>query len=102
MNRRNFLKTSAAASVFGGLGLSAAQPGTPQEYYELRVYRLAPGVDRGLLDTYLEKAAIPALNRLGSKSVGAFIDSEAKEDLSLYLLIPYSSLESYAQVTAKL
>ena len=102
MNRRTFVKTTVTASALSTLSLSAAQPGAAQEYYELRIYRSASGSDRSLLESYLEKAAIPALNRLGSKTVGVFTNSEAKDDVGVYVLIPYASLDAFATVTAKL
>ena len=69
--------------------------GGNREYYELRAYRLAAGVGHELLDGYLEKAAIPALNRLGIKPVGVFTEKEPKEP-AVYMLIPYPSLESFS------
>src|SRR5256885_1302188 len=99
MKRREFLKASAAAPALAALSLSAeaAEPasGNKQECYELRVYRLKSGASHESLDGYLEKAAIPALNRLGIKTVGAFTEIESKEGPAVYLLIPYPSLEVF-------
>jgi hypothetical protein len=101
MKRRDFLKTSLAASALTGLTAVGAEPKGSQEYYQLQVYRLNPGGNHDLLDRYLEKAAIPALNRLGIKPVGVFIEPEAKEP-AVYVLIPYADLEAFASVTAGL
>ena len=108
MKRREFFKTSLAASAVGGLGtlsLSAAGKelaGTKgREYYELRAYRIKSGANHDLLDTFLEKAAIPALNRLGLKPVGAFTEVEPKDAPAVYVLIPYPSLESFAAAAAR-
>jgi hypothetical protein len=108
MKRREFLKTSLAASVLTGLGpvgigSAAAQPagGAAQEYYELRAYRFKEGAGHELLDGYLEKAAIPGLNRLGLKPIGVFTDLEPK-GASVYVLIPYPSLESFATAASRL
>jgi len=73
-----------------------------REYYELRAYRLKAGTNHELLDTYLEKAAIPALNRLGAKPVGVFTESEPKDGPAVYVLIPYASLDLMAKVTTSL
>jgi hypothetical protein len=109
MKRREFLKTSIAATAFGGtlsaglLNSAAAQAGAPvREYYEWRVYRLKSGASHDLLDSYLAKAAIPALNRLGIKSVGVFTENEPKDGMAVYVLIPYPSLEAWTEVTARL
>jgi hypothetical protein len=102
MKRRDFLKSSLAVSTLAGLSATAAPPAGTQEFYQLRVYRLKPDTDRTLLDGYLQKAAIPALNRLGSSPIGAFTEIESKGDPSLYVLIPYRSLEEFAKTPAGL
>jgi hypothetical protein len=109
MKRREFLKTSLAASALTGLGsvaarTAAAQPGggTAQEYYELRAYRFKEGASHELLDAYLEKAAIPGLNRLGLKPIGVFTEIEPKGPSSVYVLIPYPTLEAFATAGPRL
>jgi hypothetical protein len=107
MKRREFLKTSAAASALVGLSASAAESqstsATPnREYYELRAYRIKAGADHDLLDGYLAKAAIPGLNRLGVKTVGAFTEIDPKEGVAVYVLIPYASLETFATAGVRL
>ena len=110
MKRREFLTTTVAASTLAGLGAAslaaasaAEQVGAGgREYYELQVYRLKAGADHALLDAYLEKAAIPALNRLGVKPVGVFTEIEPKDGPALYVLRTYPSLDVLAAVTARL
>jgi hypothetical protein len=109
MKRRDFLKTSLAASTLAGLGV-ASRPalaaelagGGSREYYELRVYRLKAGAKHDLLDAYLANAAIPAWNRLGIKPVGVFTEIEPKEGPAVYVLAPYPSLESFATAGERL
>jgi len=118
MKRRQFIKGSVAASTIAavaleGLNSSAAaqKPAGNQEYYELRAYRLKSGSTHELLDAYLEKAAIPALNKLGAKPVGVFTQmertgapagSELRDTSIVFVLIPYPSLEAFAAGTARL
>jgi hypothetical protein len=109
MKRREFLKTSMAASALAGVASSTLSAATAdaegimsREYYELRAYRLKAGADHELLDAYLEHAAIPAWNRLGAKTVGVFTENEPKDGPAVYVLIPYATPELAAQVTAKL
>ena len=119
MKRREFLKTSVAVSTLAGLstaGLSAAAAasarGGKQEYYELRAYHLKSDAKHELLDAYLEKAAIPAWNRLGIKPVGVFVQqerpdtkpgaTEVKDAAAVFVLLPYPSLESFATAGARL
>ena len=119
MKRREFIKTSAAASAL--IGLSCAETkdrkcsepshSKGREYYELRVYRLKSGADHALLDAYLGKALIPALNRLGCKPVGVFMQqeragtpgaTELKDASAVIVLIPYPSIDAFANVGARL
>ncbi len=99
MKRREFLKTALVSSAIASV--SAAEPKAAQEYYQLRVYRLKPGGDPTLLHNYLAKAALPALNRSGIKTVGVFLETDLKQDPSVYVLIPYASLDAFASVPAK-
>jgi hypothetical protein len=107
MKRREFLKTSLAASALAGLAPAGAAPGIrptgPREYYELRVYRLKEGANRQLLDTYLEKALIPAYNgnNMNIKPVGVFTEIEAKGPPAVYVLLPYPALHLVATASIK-
>jgi len=107
MKRREFLKTSLTVSTLAGLssaGLNAAAAESGRggrEYYELRIYRLKNGASTGLLDSYFEKAAIPAWNRLGIKPVGVFTERESKEAPAVYVLIPYPSLASFSEAVSR-
>ena len=98
-----------AASTLAGLGTasltaSAAPRGgaRDREYYELRVYKLKSGANHDLLDGYIEKAAIPALNRLGVKPVGVFTEIDPKDAPAVYVLRTFPSLEVMAAATARL
>jgi hypothetical protein len=80
MKRREFITGSLAASALAGVSslAVAAEKGQniERDYYELRAYRLKARANHDLLDNYLEKAAIPAWNRLGIKAVGVFTEME--------------------------
>src|SRR5215470_13964941 len=115
MKRREFITGSLAASALAGVSSLAVaaekEQNMQRDYYELRAYRLKAGANHDRLDNYLEKAAIPAWNRLGIKTVGVFSEMEAPvvsfpgsprkpekiEDPSpLWVLIPHPSLESFS------
>lgn len=101
MKRRDFLKTSLATSALAGVGPAAkvlsAAPAAGREYYEIRSYHLNADGGHALLDAYLEKALVPALNRAGVKPVGAFTEIEPKDGASVFLLMPYPSLDAFAK-----
>lgn len=106
--RREFLSTGLAATAAATLGAltahgadTPAAPGGSREYYELRAYRLKPGVtDHALLDGYLEHAFIPALNANGIPAVGVFTEPAPKDGAAVWVLIPHASLESVGRVSA--
>jgi hypothetical protein len=118
--RRDFLKTSLAASAAAALSTRlAATTEAPvnREYYELRCYRLQAGTrlkadaNPALLDSYLEKALLPALGRAGITNTGVFTEleinkesntSSPKANSPVWVLIPHVSLESFVRVSATL
>jgi len=108
INRRDFLKTSLAASATAALAgapasaLGADAAASDREYYELRAYRLKAGASHAILDGYLEAALIPALNARGIGAVGVFTEPDSKDGPAVWVLIPHRSLESVASVTAAL
>jgi hypothetical protein len=117
IQRRDFLKTTLAASAAATLpshsmaasSVSSATAG--REFYELRAYKVKPGPWRAGLDTYLEKAVLPALGKRGVKNVGVFTEidvnknagtSTPKADSPVWVLIPHASLDSFVNVSAEL
>jgi hypothetical protein len=117
MKRREFLKTSVVASAAGGLAAafparaSQAASMTNLEYYEMRSYRFKSDATHAMMHHYLEHALIPAMNRLGSKPVGVFMQQErttppAKTEVrdanSMFVLIPYLSIEAFAMAGTRL
>jgi hypothetical protein len=105
-----------AASALAGLNTASVSQAADsnaggREYYELRVYHLKSGAGHTLLDGYLEKAAIPAWNRLGAKNVGVFVQqersgsatgTEVRDPDAVWVLIPYPSLSAVAEATNQL
>lgn len=109
MKRRDFLASSVAASALTGLGPvsgsgeSASQASkSSSEYYELRAHRLRRGPQQKLMDDFLRDAAIPALNRAGLGPIGVFNVNIGPASPTVYVLIPYPSLDSIATTAARL
>ena len=121
MKRRDFFKTSLAATAFAGIHstLTAAEGGqTKREFYELRALMLKPDKQK-LVDDYLSHAFIPAMNRLGVSPIGVFYDAPelnpppapkpgqllpppAPTPPSLYVLVRYTSLDPISTVATRL
>jgi len=104
MKRRDFLKHSSLAGgamLAAGPAAALAQEPT-REFYELRVYEMQTGNRKAVLHDYLEKACLPAWNRLGIKPVGVFSVLSGANALSLYVLMPHPELASLVSVPERL
>jgi hypothetical protein len=106
MKRREFIRTSSLA---GGAVLSSwaagealAQGAGAREFYELRIYEMPTGNRKAVLNEYLEKAYIPAMNRLGSAPVGVFQVVSGSNALNLFVLTPYPDLGALTAAPSKL
>ena len=101
MKRRHFIKTATGATIAAAAVASSNQvtadhhegPKGPQ-ILAWRKYIIENAAQREIIDRFLRTAAIPALNRLGVKPIGVFYDKENKDDLSVYTLAPFASLEA--------
>jgi len=68
-----------------------------KEYYQLKTYTVTNETQEQVVDTYLEKAFLPALKRYGINSVGVFKvhnDKFSKAD-KIHVLIPFTSLVEF-------
>ena len=75
--------------------------GPHQEFYAIRIYHLKTAGQEAHLDTYLQTALLPALHRMGITDIGVFkpIGNDTAAIRSVYVLIPFKSMEQYAGLT---
>lgn len=66
-----------------------------REFYELRVYQIYDFEKQRLAEQYLQQALLPALNRQGLDRVGVFTNLDDENDHSVYMLIPFPSMEEF-------
>ncbi|QDU16907.1 hypothetical protein CA11_47450 [Gimesia maris] len=99
-DRRQFLAGTVGAAVALGVtqGVQSADAKPKQQFYELRIYRTPSDDKQAIVSNYLEQALLPALKRIGIKQVGVFKQIEVKDDHSLYVLIPFNSLEQFSSL----
>lgn len=67
-----------------------------QEYYEIRTYQMKFRGNTALLESYLSKAFIPAMNAYGVTKIGVFKDLGKPEPAIIVVTIPFNSLAAYA------
>lgn len=103
MKRRHFVKASLLVGTISPATLtSAPQKKSDPEFYELRVYTLKNSAQQTLVEAYFQNAAIPALNRLGSKNVGLFSEEKPQGPSKLYVVIPFDSVDDFLKMPEKL
>lgn len=67
-----------------------------QEYYEIRTYHMKFRGNTNLLESYLAKSFIPAMNAYGVSKIGVFKDLGKPEPAVVIVTIPFKSLMAYA------
>ncbi len=104
MNRREFISAGLVAGLAPVGALAAANQAVPgtQSLYELRKYHMHVGAKRNQLNNFLADAAIPAWNRIGVEPVGAFTPMYGPNQPTLYVLLPYPSLDVFVSATDRL
>jgi hypothetical protein len=109
MKRRTFVKTSLLTGSLAGVApllnpnLAAAQAkAAKREYFELRVYTLKDETQQKLVENYFRQAAIPALNKLGSKNIGVFTEQQPTGQTKIYAVIPFKSLDDFVKMSERL
>ena len=101
MNRRDWLKGSAAMAAAAGMANgtpAAAQGSKPRSYFLMRTYKMQSGPGGKLLSAYLSEALLPALKRLEIGPVGVFNLSYGDATPQVYTLIPGADLEKLAHL----
>jgi hypothetical protein len=84
--------------------LSSSLFAQKRDIYELKTYHINSPAQEAMLDSYLEKAFIPAAHRLGIAKVGVFkpVSSQADAGQKVYVFIPFKSLDALAGFEEKL
>ena len=75
-----------------------------RDIYELKTYHIESPEQEAMLDSYLEKAFIPAAHRHGVSKVGVFkpIASQPDAGQKVYVFIPFKSLSEFEAFEGKL
>lgn len=105
MKRRAFVKSSLLLGTLPAIipaNSESEEKKSKQEFYELRVYTLKTAAQEKIIDDYFQNAAIPALNRLGSKNIGVFKELKPEGQTKVFVVIPFSSMDAYLSMDEKL
>ena len=105
MDRREFLAATAVAAVAPVPKLDKLDKlahAANRQFIELRRYHLLPGAKQRAFGSYLQDAAIPAMNRAGVGKVGAFGVIYGENAPSLLLVLTHTSLDSVVSLREKM
>jgi hypothetical protein len=101
MKRRSFLKKSVVAAGAASVAIPAMAEQAHDILYksilELRVYHMAFGGNRNILEQYLKEALIPLASRYSVK-VGVFTEYSLEDPAKIYALFAYPSPEVYVNL----
>jgi hypothetical protein len=104
MERRNFLKSTAAMAAVTITGSTLAANNLPvqdKEFYEFRVYQLTGGGAKSTLKSYLTEALMPLFKKMGIL-LGAFDEYDNEEPAKVYTLFIYPSSDVYFKLQKEL
>ncbi len=75
-----------------------------KEFYQLKVYHLKDSNQVDRVDRFLKEAYLPALHRVGIRSIGVFkpLANDTSAVKLIYVFIPMSSLEQVSSLPEKL
>lgn len=110
MKRRSFVKASLLTTSVTGIASLVSKVAAEENYakkpakelYELREYTLKDAAQQKLVEDYFQQAAIPALNKYGSKKIGVFTEMKPEKQTKIYAIIPYKSMKDFMEVPGKL
>jgi hypothetical protein len=86
--------------VLNGFGAAPVK----QQYYELKIYRIADKNQEGKVDAYLKDAYLPALHRAGIPIVGVFkpVETDTAFGKLIYVLIPFKTIDQFMELPGQL
>jgi len=100
MQRRNFLKATAAVAAVTATGsaLNAKNiPAPGDEFYEFRIYQLTGGGAKNTLKSYFTEALMPLFKKFNVR-LGAFEELDEEEPPKVYTLFAYPSAQIYYEM----
>ncbi|MAT72978.1 MAG: NIPSNAP family containing protein [Planctomycetaceae bacterium] len=76
-------------------GNSGAESSAAQAVLEWRTYQVQDAAKRDFVSAYLQRAALPAWQRLGVGPVGVFLEVGQEPDPALHVLLSYPDAEAF-------
>ncbi len=79
---------------------ATASPAAAGSYYAIRIYHAVDNEHEALVEKYLQTAFLPALHRMGYKTVGVFkpVGNDTAADKKVYVYFPFKSLDDLTKL----
>ena len=100
MQRRNFLKATAAVAAVTATGSAMNAKNIPapgDEFYEFRIYQLTGGGAKNTLKSYFTEALMPLFKKFNVR-LGAFEELDKEDPPKVYTLFAYPSAQVYYEM----
>ena len=102
MDRRDFVKAGLVTGALGSLPAAAQAADDDRHYYELRLYQTRSDMEHGRLRTFFKDQLIPALQRAGVVTVGAFTPEIGLPGQEFVLLLDHRTAADAVTLPQKL
>jgi hypothetical protein len=102
MNRREFLATGIAGVAATDIAGGSQGGGAPRQFFEWRQYHLRTGSAKNAVGDFLKNVGIPAMNRMGVRTVGVFNPVYGPSRPTLHVLLVHDSLDSVLTCSSRL
>ncbi|MCM8526738.1 MAG: NIPSNAP family protein [Lentisphaeraceae bacterium] len=89
------LLTASLFLVISSFLTSCSSTGSNQEFYEIRTYKIDSADKQKAVLSYIDKAYVPGLKKMGLDRIGVFTNAENAKDFSVYMVIPFKSACQY-------
>lgn len=78
--------------------------GQNRDIYEIKIYHISSAAQAAAIDQFLADAYLPAMHQQGVEHIGVFkpIDGDSLAGKRIYVFTPFSSANSYADITSTL
>jgi NIPSNAP len=105
MSKINFKSIFRIVFLFFIIGINSIYAKPKREFYEIKIYTVKTSEQASLVENYLKDAYIPAMHRLGVKTIGVFkplASDTASFGKLIYVFTPLKSMDDLLKLPKKL
>ena len=102
MDRRDFVKAGLVTGALGSFPGAARAAADDRHYYEIRLYQTRSDMEHGRLRTFFRDQLLPALQRVGVVTVGAFTPDVGLPGQEFVLLLDHATAADAVTLPQKL